>query len=90
MNLTRPNRYPSSSYRLSPASKALLARVAAHLGISQRSVVDVALRVLARQEGLLSPPVAQAALPPEAAHPSDTSGTTLQEEMWPHTAPDPT
>jgi hypothetical protein len=55
MNLSKPPPRPGTSFRLSRETKDLLARLAGHLGISRRSVIDAALRTYARQEGLLPP-----------------------------------
>ena len=40
----------ATSMRLSPEAKALLARLATSMGISQAAVVETSLRLLARRE----------------------------------------
>jgi predicted transcriptional regulator len=41
-----------TSIRLSPAGKALLEKIAKHLSISQTDVLELAIRQLAKQEGI--------------------------------------
>jgi hypothetical protein len=51
----------ASSYRLSPECRDLMNRLADHLGISQASVIEMAVRKLARAE---LPPDQQPTEPP--------------------------
>lgn len=43
---------PRSTYRLDPATKALLAALVARLGVSETDILRMAVRELARRNGL--------------------------------------
>jgi len=45
-----------TSIRYSDEAKTLLEKLSKHLGISQSAVLELAIRALARQEGIVVPP----------------------------------
>jgi hypothetical protein len=45
-----------TSIRYSEEAKILLEKLSKHLGISQSAVLELAIRALARQEGIIVPP----------------------------------
>jgi len=45
-----------TSIRYSDEAKTLLEKLSKHLGISQSAVLELAIRALARQEGIIVPP----------------------------------
>ena len=52
MRYTRDMKKTFTSLRISPEAKELLVKLAAHLGISQTAVIELAIRQLAKQEHL--------------------------------------
>ena len=45
-------RQESTSIRISPDGKEILRRISRHMGINQTAVIEVAIRKLARSEGV--------------------------------------
>ena len=52
--MTQPRNKVGTSFRLSPAARDLIEQIADKLGVSQASVVEMAVRKLGETEGLMA------------------------------------